>query len=128
MSELQGAIQSFSSWQWWALVVAAILLLRALAVLTLGASGAVLRGATGLLAGVAMLLQLYLEGPRVELLPLHGLVVIALMLWPWERPHPEPPPLKLSRRRRKPRRPWLRALLAVVAVIAAALSVFISPW
>ena len=114
------------AWPWWTLAIAGLLALRAVAVLALGPRGAALRGALALLVGLALVGQLALEGPRAELLPLHALAGFALLLLPWERPHPEPPPLRLGRnRRRRVRRPVLRAVLALLTVAAVVVWTFL---
>ena len=114
------------AWPWLTLAIAGLLALRAVAVLALGPRGAALRGALALLVGLALVAQLALEGPRAELLPLHMVAGLVVLLLPWERPHPEPPPLRLGRnRRRRVRRPLLRALLATLTVAAVVVWTFL---
>lgn len=121
MSELLAPLAFLTLWPWWTLALSAALAARALAVLALGPGGAAARGALALLAGGLLVAQLVVEGPALALLPLHAMAAVALLLLPTERPHPEPPPLKLGRnRRRRARAPLGRALVALLAVVAAA--------
>ena len=121
MTELLAPLAPLAQWPWWTLALSAALLARALAILALGPGGAAVRGFLALLAGALVVAQLVLEGPELTLLPLHALAAFALLLLPSERPHPQPPPLKLGRnRRRRARAPVLRALVALLAVVAAA--------
>ncbi len=115
-----GLLESLPEGHWWTVALAAALLARAAAVLALGRAGSALRGLLTFVVGGVLVAQLALAGPRVSLLPLHALAVLAVLSLPFERPHPEPEPLKLGRnRRRRARRPVLRALLALLAVAAA---------
>lgn len=128
MSAVIDLVAGWQSWPWWTLALAATLLLRALLVLALGPSGAAWRGLVALLAGLLTVAQLALEGPRVALLPLHGVAAVVVLLLPWERPHPEPPPLMLGRnRKRRARAPVARALLALATVAAVIVWTFIAP-
>ncbi len=117
MNEL---LEAVGTWPWWTLGLSAALLSRAASELALGRAGAVRRGVLAFVVGGLLVAQLALSGPTLALLPLHALAALVVLLLPFERPHPEPPPLKLGRNRhRRARRPYGRALLALVAVVAA---------
>lgn len=112
---------------WWSIGLALALILRALAVLSLGANGAAWRGALAVTVGVLVVAQLALEGPSVALLPLHAAAAVVVALLPWERPHPEPKRLILGRNRhRRARPPRLRATVALLVVVAVIVSTFVT--
>jgi len=118
----------FDGVSWWSVGLAAALVVRALAVLSLGANGAAWRGVLAVVIGALAVAQLALEGPSVALLPLHAAAVLVVALLPWERPHPEPPRLILGRNRhRRARPPRLRAALALLLVLAVAAWTFLAP-
>ena len=104
---------------WWSIGLAAALVVRALAVLALGPNGAAWRGVLAVTVGALAVAQLALEGPSLALLPLHAAAAVVVALLPWERPHPEPPRLILGRNRhRRARPPRLRAVVALLVVLA----------
>jgi len=118
----------FDGVSWWSVGLAAALVVRALAVLSLGANGAAWRGVLAVVIGALAVAQLALEGPSVALLPLHAAAVLVVALLPWERPHPEPPRLILGRNRhRRARPPRLRATLALLLVLAVVAWTFLAP-
>ncbi|TVR90930.1 MAG: hypothetical protein EA416_10580 [Trueperaceae bacterium] len=118
----------FDGVSWWSVALAAALVVRALAVLSLGANGAAWRGVLAVVIGALAVAQLALEGPSVALLPLHAAAALVVALLPWERPHPEPPRLILGRNRhRRARPPRLRATLALLLVLAVAAWTFLAP-
>ncbi len=118
----------FDGVSWWSVGLAAALVVRALAVLSLGANGAAWRGVLAVVVGALAVAQLALEGPSVALLPLHAAAVLVVALLPWERPHPEPPRLILGRNRhRRARPPRLRATLALLLVLAVVAWTFLAP-
>jgi len=118
----------FDGVSWWSVALAGALVVRALAVLSLGANGAAWRGVLAVVIGALAVAQLALEGPSVALLPLHAAAVLVVALLPWERPHPEPPRLILGRNRhRRARPPRLRATLALLLVLGLAAWTFLAP-
>ncbi|MFN2321482.1 MAG: hypothetical protein ABR510_00795 [Trueperaceae bacterium] len=113
------------------IVLLVALAARLAAVLGRGSSGAAARGVTAVLAGLAWVAHLALEGPRWPLALAYALTVLFVVLLPFERPHPQAPRLRLGRnRRRREPLPWGRVVggalvLAVGALLAWALPV---PW
>ncbi len=113
---------------WWSIALAAALVVRALAVLSLGANGAAWRGVLAVVVGGLAVAQLVLEGPSVALVPLHAAAALVVALLPWERPHPEPPRLILGRNRhRRTRPPRLRAALALLLALAVVAWTLLAP-
>ncbi len=100
---------------------------RILSMLVRGEAGAVWRGLFAVAAGGALIAHLALEGPRWSMGPTYLVVVVAVLLLPWERPHAKAALARLgaNRRRRRPR-PWGRALLwAVLWLPTAAVPVLL---
>ncbi len=88
---------------------------RIVSMLVRGEAGAIWRSVFAAAAGGAWIAHLALEGPRWSMGPTYLVVVVALMLLPWERPHAKAVWARLgaNRRRRRPL-PWGRTLLWAV--------------
>lgn len=110
----------------WAAAVAFALVLRALAVLGRGTAGAAWRTVTAILAGILVVAWLGTSGVELRALPLHALTAVVVLLTPWERPHTEAAQLRMGRRRRRTRLPWERAVLLLLATVAATAWLFLA--
>jgi len=77
-----------------------------------GEAGAAWRSAFAIAGGGAWIAHLALEGPRWSMGPTYLVVVVAVLLLPWERPHAKAVLARsgANRRRRRPL-PWGRTLL-----------------
>jgi hypothetical protein len=105
----------------------ALVAARIVSMLVRGEAGAIWRSVFAVAAGGAWIAHLAVEGPRWSMGPTYLVVVVALMLLPWERPHAKAVWARqgANRRRRRPR-PWGRTLLwAVLWLPTAAVPVLL---